>query len=168
MNKQHHKILTTLFTLVIMAGCAVNTAQTSESKEKEAEEVALFSQAKISLIDAIIAAEKKVGGKAIEAELGDESNSVQFEIEILKDGKTHEVIVDGITGKVLVALFSQAKIPLIDAIKAAEKKVGGKAIEAELVDESNSVQFEIEILKDGKTHEVIVDGITGKVLKVSR
>ena len=101
MNKQHHKILTALFTLVIIASSAANMAQASESKEKEAKEVALFSQAKISLIDAIKAAEKKVGGKAIEAELVDESNTVQFEIEILKGGKTQEVIVDGKTGKVL-------------------------------------------------------------------
>jgi uncharacterized membrane protein YkoI len=34
-------------------------------------------------------------------------------------------------------------------------------------DESSTVQFEIEVLKDGKVHEVKVDGITGKVLKVS-
>jgi uncharacterized membrane protein YkoI len=40
-------------------------------------------------------------------------------------------------------------------------------MEAELDDESNTVQFEIESLKDGKIHEVMVDGITGKVLKVS-
>ena len=40
-------------------------------------------------------------------------------------------------------------------------------MEAELDDESNTVQFEIEILKDGKIHEVMVDGKTGKVLKVS-
>ena len=101
MYKQHHKILTALFTAVIIAGSAANMAQASESKEKEAKEVALFSQAKISLIDAIKAAEKKTGGKAIEAELDEDSNTIQFEIEILKNGKTHEVIVDGITGKVL-------------------------------------------------------------------
>ena len=40
-------------------------------------------------------------------------------------------------------------------------------MEAELDDESNTVQFEIEVLKDGKIHEVMVDGKTGKVLKVS-
>jgi uncharacterized membrane protein YkoI len=40
-------------------------------------------------------------------------------------------------------------------------------MEAELDDESNTVQFEIEILKDGKIHEVIVDGITGKIVKES-
>jgi len=101
MNKQYHKILTALFTLIIITGSAVNMAQASESKDKEAKELTLFSQAKISLIDAIKAAEKKVGGKAMEAELNDESNTVQFEIEILKDGKIHEVIVDGITGKIL-------------------------------------------------------------------
>ena len=74
--------------------------QAGESKEKEAKELKLFSQAKISLTEAIKAAEKKVGGKAMEAEVDDESNTVQFEIEILKDGKIHEVMVDGKTGKV--------------------------------------------------------------------
>ena len=101
MNKQHHKILTALFIMVIMTATVANIAQAGESKDKEAKELKLFSEAKISLSDAIKAAEHKVGGKAMEAELDDESNTVQFEIEILKDGKIHDVIVDGKTGKVL-------------------------------------------------------------------
>lgn len=101
MNKQHHTILTALFTMVIITATAANVAQAGESKEKEAKELKLFSEAKISLCEAIKAAEHKVGGKAMEAEVDDESNTVQFEIEILKDGKVHEVLVDGITGKVL-------------------------------------------------------------------
>jgi uncharacterized membrane protein YkoI len=40
-------------------------------------------------------------------------------------------------------------------------------LEAELNDGSSKVQFEIKILKDEKAHEVIVDGKTGNVLKVS-
>jgi uncharacterized membrane protein YkoI len=40
-------------------------------------------------------------------------------------------------------------------------------LEAQWDDGSSTVQFEIKILKDGKAHEVIVDGKTGKVLKVS-
>jgi uncharacterized membrane protein YkoI len=40
-------------------------------------------------------------------------------------------------------------------------------MEAELDDEANTVQFEIEILNDGKIHEVMVEGKTGNVLKVS-
>ena len=101
MNKQHNKILTALFTMAIMTATVANVAQAGESKDKEAKELKLFSEAKISLCEAIKAAEQKIGGKAMEAELDDESNTVQFEIEILKDGKIHEVMVDGITGKVL-------------------------------------------------------------------
>jgi len=84
-----------------MTGSAVNLAQAAKSDNKEAKELQLFNQATISLQDAIKAAEQKTGGKAMEAELNDESVAVQFEIEILKDGKVHEVIVDGKTGKVL-------------------------------------------------------------------
>lgn len=110
MSNKHNKILTATFVMVIMAGTAVNMAQAGESKEKEAKELQLFSQAKISLSDAIKAAEHKIGGKAMEAELDDESSAVQFEIDVLKDGKVHEVMVDGITGKVLkVSLEDESK-----------------------------------------------------------
>ena len=110
MSKQHNKFLTALCATVIMAGISMNLAQASESKEKEAKELQLFSQAKISLTDAIKAAEHKTGGKAMEAEVDDESSTVQFEIEVLKDGKVHEVKVDGITGKVLkVSLEDESK-----------------------------------------------------------
>jgi uncharacterized membrane protein YkoI len=110
MNKQHNKILTATLAMVIMAGTAVNMAQAGESKEKEAKELQLFSQAKITLTDAIKAAEHKTGGKAMEAEVDDESSTIQFEVEVLKDGKVHEVMVDGITGKVLkVSLEDESK-----------------------------------------------------------
>ena len=87
--------------LMTVTVAVANAAQAGESKEEEAKELQLFSQAKISLTKAIKAAEQKTGGKALEAELDDEANSVQFEIEILKDGKIHEVLVDGKTGKIL-------------------------------------------------------------------
>jgi len=103
------KIVTTIFAMM-MAGSAVSLAQATETKEKEVNELQLFSQAKISLQDAIKAAEQKTGGKAMEAELNDESADVQFEVEIVKNGKVHEVIVDGKTGQVLkVSLEDEAK-----------------------------------------------------------
>lgn len=109
MSNKHNKFLKALFATVIMAGTA-NLAQASESKEKEAKELQLFSQAKITLTDAIKAAEHKTGGKAMEAEVDDESSTIQFEVEILKDGKVHDVMVDGITGKVLkVSLEDESK-----------------------------------------------------------
>jgi uncharacterized membrane protein YkoI len=110
MSNKQNKFLTALFATVIMAGTTMNLAQASESKEKEAKELQLFSQAKISLTDAIKAAEHKTGGKAMEAEVDDESSAIQFEVEVLKGGKVHEVKVDGITGKVLkVSLEDESK-----------------------------------------------------------
>ena len=110
MNKKHNKILQAMLAMVIIAGTAANLAQAGESKDEEAKELKLFSQAKISLTKAIKAAEQKTGGKAMEAEVDDESNTVQFEIEILKDGKIHKVIVDGKTGHVLkVSLDDESK-----------------------------------------------------------
>ena len=104
MNK-NAMILTALFTTAMMAVTAANVVQAAELKEKEAKELQLFSLAKISLSEAIIAVEQKAGGKAVEADLDNESKAeskaVQFEVEILKDGKIHKVMVDGETGNVL-------------------------------------------------------------------
>lgn len=66
-----------------------------------------------------------------------------------------------------IQLFNQAKVSLADAIRAAETKVGGKAMDASLDDESKTIQFEIEIQKGGQIHQVMVDGKTGSVVKVS-
>jgi uncharacterized membrane protein YkoI len=101
MNKKHKKILKAMLAMVMIIGTAANVVQAGESKEKEAKEIKHFNQAKITLTEAIKAAEQKTGGKAMEAEVDDDSNTVQFEIEVLKDGKIHEVMVDGISGKVL-------------------------------------------------------------------
>ena len=108
MNKPYKTILSALFTIVMMA-ITVTGVQANESKEKEIQELKLFNSAKISLIDAIKVAEQKTGGKAMEAEVNDDSDTIQFEIDVLKDGKTHEVIVDGKTGSVLnVSLDDEA------------------------------------------------------------
>ncbi|WP_051604149.1 PepSY domain-containing protein [Methylobacter tundripaludum] len=106
MSNKHNKFMMPLLAMVIMVSTAVNVAQASDSKEKDAKELQLFSQAKISLSEAIKVAEQKVGGKAMEAEIDDEASSVQFEIEVVKEGKVHNVLVDGNTGKVLKVSLS--------------------------------------------------------------
>jgi len=106
MSNKHNKFMMPLLATVIMVSTAVNVAQASDSKEKDAKELQLFSQAKISLSEAIKVAEQKVGGKAMEAEIDDEASSVQFEIEVVKEGKVHNVLVNGNTGKVLKVSLS--------------------------------------------------------------
>jgi uncharacterized membrane protein YkoI len=98
-----NKILTAALSAIIMTGAAGIPVQAVASKGEEAKELRLFSQARISLSEAIKAAEQETGGKAMEADLDDESSAVQFEIETVKDGKVYEVKVDGKTGAVLKA-----------------------------------------------------------------
>ena len=110
MNTKHSKMLIALCATAAIAAGSVNLAQAEKSENKEAKELQLFGQATISLQEAIKAAEQKTGGKAMEAEINDESAAVQFEIEVVKDGKVHEVMVDGKTGKVLkVSLEDESK-----------------------------------------------------------
>jgi uncharacterized membrane protein YkoI len=110
MNTKYTKTLIALFTIGLMAGTGATIAQAAVTKDDEAKELQLFSQAKISLSDAIKTAEQKVGGKALEADLDDEAKTVQFEVEVVKEGKIHKVMVDGKTGKALsVALDDEAK-----------------------------------------------------------
>lgn len=63
-------------------------------------------------------------------------------------------------------LFNESTISLQDAIKAAEHKTGGKAMEAEIDDEAKTVQYEVEIVKGSTVQDVMVDGKTGQVLAV--
>ncbi len=119
MNIKPYKMLSVLFALGIIVASSVNLAQAEKSENKEAKELRLFNQATISLQDAIKAAEEKIGGKAMEAEVDDESAAVRFEIEVVKDGKVHEVMVDGKTGKVV-------KASLEDESKENEAKEGSE------------------------------------------
>ncbi|MGH8559303.1 MAG: PepSY domain-containing protein [Methylococcales bacterium] len=109
MKHHHGKTWTALLALIIMTGGGANLAQAAKTGNHEARELRLFSQAGISLTEAITAAEQKTGGKAFEAELDDEANTVQFEVETIKDGKIQKVMVNAQTGKVLrVALDEES------------------------------------------------------------
>jgi hypothetical protein len=46
MNKKHNKILTDLLATVIVTGIVANVAQATDTKDKDAKELKLFSQAK--------------------------------------------------------------------------------------------------------------------------
>lgn len=87
--------------VLLIAASVLSVGHAADNKDKEAKELNRFNQATISLQEAIKAAEHKIGGKAMEAEIDDEAKTVQYEIEIVKDGKVHEVMVDGKTGEVL-------------------------------------------------------------------
>lgn len=67
----------------------------------DADDIRGLAEAKITLIDAINAAEKHVGGKAYDAGFDDDSFKPAFEVNVAKDGKSFDVRVDGLTGEIL-------------------------------------------------------------------
>lgn len=67
------------------------------------EDIQLLSQAKVSLVDAIQAAEEHQGGKAVEANLDDDSFKPAYEVSIVKDNRLFDVQVDAVSGDVLGA-----------------------------------------------------------------
>lgn len=64
-------------------------------------------------------------------------------------------------------LSDQAKISMIEAIKAAEKAKPGKAVEVNMGKDDGRVVYKIEIVgADKKTHKVYVDAADGKIHEV--
>ncbi len=67
----------------------------------DASDIRLLNESKISLVEAIEAAEDNIGGKAIEASLDDDAWKPAYEVSIVKDNRVFDVQVDATDGKVL-------------------------------------------------------------------
>ena len=63
------------------------------------------------------------------------------------------------------AVVASAKVTLAQAIAAAESQVGGKAVGSGIEDQHGTVAFEVEVLKDGHRHKVLIDPQSGQVVK---
>lgn len=128
--------------------------------------------AKISLVQAIEAAEGKAQGRAIEVDFEIENKIAQYEVKVLgPDGKLMAHHVDASSGQVIKSenhpvegFFKRfkpsdvqaAKMSLKQAIATAEQKAGGKAVEAEVEREASVVQYEITVLVGNRTQKVKV------------
>lgn len=65
------------------------------------EDIRNLAATKVSLTEAIAAAEKHQGGKAVEASLDDDSFKPAYEVSVVKDDRIYEVHVNGETGEIL-------------------------------------------------------------------
>lgn len=75
---------------------------TSEAGETNVNETQALMNAKISIADAIKAAEAEGKGKAVDSGINDENGEVSYQVEVVApDGKRTDVFVDLQTGKVL-------------------------------------------------------------------
>jgi uncharacterized membrane protein YkoI len=72
-------------------------------KDAEENDAAALSQARISLTQAIAAAEQRVAGKAVRAGLEDENGKLVYGVEVLHGNQTTDVKVDSDNGGILSA-----------------------------------------------------------------
>lgn len=64
------------------------------------EDLKAFDGARISLVDAIQAAESAGNGKAFEAAIDDDSFEPEYEVSLARDGKVFDVRINAVTGEV--------------------------------------------------------------------
>jgi uncharacterized membrane protein YkoI len=160
---------------ILMTGAQITVAATPA-------ELQALSRAKLSLTQAIEAAERQGDGKAIEAEFEARDNQAsRYEVKVLGRDKLVAYTLDADTGKVLETsneaiekLFTRlqpddvrgARTTLAQAIGIAEQHTNGKVIDAEVDREGDSVRYDLTVAKsDGSERELEIDGASGRIVE---
>ena len=96
-------VFRTAFTVAIGLSLIAGTAgaYAKDSREGPTDEARILSSAKISMSQALTAAEQATGGKAVGTGIEDRDGTVHFEVTILKDNTRQKVLVDTQTGIVV-------------------------------------------------------------------
>ncbi|WP_285768304.1 PepSY domain-containing protein [Peribacillus sp. SI8-4] len=159
-------IMTVSAATVLLFGGAAGTAVYAVNKGAMSEDEA------IKLIS------DKLGGEVTQFEKDwDQPKTYEMTVKT-KDGY-QDVDVDAEKGEILSQereddddedmskqqAVEEAKVSMEEAEKIALKKVGGQVTDAELDSENGGLVYELEIKQDKKEFDVVVDAMTGKVLK---
>ena len=170
---------------VVLAGVGIllgaATVQASQTAKHQAEEL---RRAKLSLIEAIIAAEKEGGGKATSAEFAfKRGNPAYFEVKILSaDGKkltryelnpqtgkiqkAENEVLEKLVTRLTPEGLRRSPTVLTHAIAVAQKHSGGRARSADVDRKSDHLEYDIETVKvDGSLHKITINGVDGTILK---
>ena len=143
--------------------------------------LAAFSKVKGSMADTVAAAEKEAGGgKAVDATFDPSGPSPAYRVTVYNNNSLWEGLFDADTGKSTgktntisendledqekkdLAGVAGAKTSLLDAVKAAEKGGGGKAIDAGIEEREGKPWYQIAVVKNGAVLPVLVDPATGE------
>jgi uncharacterized membrane protein YkoI len=109
------------------------------------------------------------------AEIEDEGGKIRYSVDIAHGTKKTEYVFDAADWKLLERdtededqskLVGSAKLSLAQAIEAALKKTGGKAVLAELEMDGDRPVVRVRSFADGKVTKATVDAATGEVAKV--
>ncbi len=181
------KNLSTLSKSIIMvlsiAGvstAAIAVGQSTTTRTEVSEAVAA-AQSKISLEQAIVITKKTIKGDVVSADFdqNDHSAGGNYEVKTIANNTEYKVKIDANSGKVLsnkqekldkedIAEYNamkKSKTSLNQAIQKANQSVKGKVIEAGFDMDFGKPTYKIEIIKGTKVHKVVVDSLTGKIIR---
>lgn len=181
------KNLSTLSKSIIMvlsiAGvstAAIAVGQSTTTRTEVSEAVAA-AQSKISLEQAIFIAKKTIKGDVVSVDFdqNDHSAGGNYEVKTIANNTEYKVKIDANSGKVLsnkqekldkedIAEYNamkKSKTSLNQAIQKANQSVKGKVIEAGFDMDFGKPTYKIEIIKGTKVHKVVVDSMTGKIIR---
>ncbi len=155
-------------------------ALASQSAKHQAQEL---SRSQLTLIEAIIAAEKADGGRTTSAEFNfKRGNPAIYYIKVLSaDGKkltqydidpksggvkdTHNEVLEKLLTRISPDNLRLTPTTLTHAVYVAQQQSGGRALNADVDRKGDHLEFTVETVKlDGVSHKVKVDGSNGKVI----
>lgn len=151
---------------------------------------ALAQSPPTSLAQAIRVAEQETAGRACKAELEQERGMDVYEIKTVAKDKSATVLVDLNSGKVVriegagflsgvldredrredqaeLTRLEGLSMTLVDAIGAAERETGGRAVEGSLRSQYGQTLFQVRVVKDLVPQKVVVDPASGRVVTVA-
>ena len=143
-------------------------------------EATAITKSKISLEQAITIAQKKITGTVVSAEFdrNDYASGGKFEVKSIANNTEYEVEIDANSGKILrtkqerldaediaeYSVMKQSKLSLLQAMKKATQTVNGKVTSADFDVKNSRPVYDIEVLKSTQEYDIVIDGITGRVL----
>lgn len=179
------KLVPATMAAVIALGTA-GAAFASSGEKENANEISAVLNAKSSISQAVAAAEKQTGGRAMKVDVEHEKGTYLYSIKTVSKDKVSDVFVDPASGKITrtddegliakvfdkedqaeFAKLAASPVTLSTAVATAEKETGGKAIEAAFESEDGKMLFEVEVAKDKAVQKVTIDAASGTVVKVS-
>ena len=169
-------------------GTAMSTIARAESSSDDAATVQALGSAKISLADAIRTAEGAGQGMVVGGEFTMKDGKPVFDVTTQNGANEVDHLIDPATGAILgstpavetaegeedgekagdegaeLTALQGAKVTLLQAITSVEAQ-GGKALSAEYGQENSALAVSLEVADaSGKTTELRIDAMTGKVL----
>lgn len=96
----------TFATAAAIAAGTLATAGTAFARDSSTDEAAIMARAKVTMSQAIAAAEQQTGGKAVGSGIEDQDGTVFLEVQVLKDNQRHKVLIDPQSGQVVKTVMN--------------------------------------------------------------